>query len=336
MNKKKRYQKYIINEEDEAVNRSIDKLLSELTGSSDDHESLHDYDEPLEEALSNDLFRKVHYNIFQKKKIRRQRLMVISGIVLVFGCIFGLIYFNKLQDSDLVAFKLGQQRFTFMNNNDTVMHISMPDKSLVDLYPSSRVYYYDNFNKEQRNIYLEGEAIFNVNKDASRPFNVISGHVITTAIGTKFKVNKSKKQVFVKLLEGKIIVRKSMSQADSHFLIAGNSILYNSTTQSFTAVLQTANHENSKTAYIKKPVVMQAAPKVLSLNNEPLSEALDRIALQYGVEIEYSSQDIKDINIIAKLDKSKSVYNILNTIALMNHLQLLELEDKQFLLEKRK
>lgn len=61
------------------------------------------------------------------------------------------------------------------------------------------------FNDNKRTVYLEyGEAMFDVSKDANRPFEVITDNRIARAIGTKFSVSYLGDRVTLSVIEGTV------------------------------------------------------------------------------------------------------------------------------------
>jgi len=335
-NKERLYQKYITDECDDSEVSRMSEELKQFDLEEYENESLRDFDEELGADLSRRLLTNVQYEIAGQRKNRRRRVLRVAGAILIFGFIFGVWRFNIRQDYMGAEDLFAESKTAITNDSDTTAVLNLPDHSIVYLKPHSDICYYTSFNASERNIFLHGEAIFSVSKDHEKPFNVFTGRIVTTAIGTKFKVSERQNNIFIKLLEGKIVVRKTMIFADPHFLIAGNSINYNIESDLFTSILRTADHKNRQLAKTGIPTVPTLEKKVITLNNEPLSDALDQIAQKYNVEIEYSPKDIDDINIIATLDPSKPVYHVLHNIALMNNLRILELGDKQYILDRDK
>jgi ferric-dicitrate binding protein FerR (iron transport regulator) len=65
----------------------------------------------------------------------------------------------------------------------------LPDKSEVWLNTGSSVRYdITGFNREKREIYLDGEAFFTVAKDSTKPFKVVTGIADVEVTGTSFNV----------------------------------------------------------------------------------------------------------------------------------------------------
>jgi transmembrane sensor len=79
--------------------------------------------------------------------------------------------------------------------------LKLEDGSVVYLNTQSRVQV--QFSKSVRAIrLLEGEAMFNVEHDAARPFRVMAGSTVIQAIGTRFNVYRSEAGATVSVVEG--------------------------------------------------------------------------------------------------------------------------------------
>lgn len=91
-----------------------------------------------------------------------------------------------------------------------VVHLN--DGSVVTLGANSSLSL--NFTRDARYLVLErGETLFEVAKDASRPFIVQAGTVRVTAIGTAFNVRRADANTFVSVREGSVEVTQSGQEA---------------------------------------------------------------------------------------------------------------------------
>ena len=94
---------------------------------------------------------------------------------------------------------------TTLEAPDTMQQFQLPDGSTVYLAKGSRLSYYQDFNKDHREVELIGEAFFEVFKDSSKPFLVRSGPAVTEVVGTSFNVNNTLAGVVaVTVLTGKV------------------------------------------------------------------------------------------------------------------------------------
>ncbi len=66
--------------------------------------------------------------------------------------------------------------------------ITLADGSLVNLNSGTTFSYPENFNMNERKVYLNGEAFFSVTKNAGKPFIVNTTHLSVKVLGTQFDV----------------------------------------------------------------------------------------------------------------------------------------------------
>jgi transmembrane sensor len=98
--------------------------------------------------------------------------------------------------------------------------LKLEDGSVVYLNTQSRVQV--QFSKEARVIrLLEGEAMFNVEHDAARPFRVLAGSTVIQAIGTRFNVYRSAAGATVSVVEGVVQISPEATSAAPPRVSAG-------------------------------------------------------------------------------------------------------------------
>ena len=93
----------------------------------------------------------------------------------------------------------------------TVMHLR--DGTQVTLAPKSRLRYAADYGRTHRDLYLDGEAYFQVAPDSQRPFRVHTASSVTEDLGTAFVVSAYTDQVTTEVVvtEGRV----SLSRADT-------------------------------------------------------------------------------------------------------------------------
>jgi transmembrane sensor len=89
----------------------------------------------------------------------------------------------------------------------------LPDHSVVELNTQSEIRV--AFTAAERRVELiRGEAFFDVAKDASRPFIVVTDLATAKAIGTRFSVYRSQTGTIVTVAEGRVLVRDKQATTD--------------------------------------------------------------------------------------------------------------------------
>lgn len=89
----------------------------------------------------------------------------------------------------------------------------LPDGSRVWLNAASSITYPTAFSGKERAVTITGEAYFEIARDKSRPFRVMTGNLVITDIGTQFNVMaySDERSVQATLIEGSIKVSKGQA-----------------------------------------------------------------------------------------------------------------------------
>lgn len=80
------------------------------------------------------------------------------------------------------------ESLTYATNDGEHAELRLSDGTRVRLAPASRLRVAVDFGVERRNVYLEGEAFFDVTHDEARPFTVFAGSTSAQDLGTSFSV----------------------------------------------------------------------------------------------------------------------------------------------------
>lgn len=91
--------------------------------------------------------------------------------------------------------------------------IELGDGTQVEMAPNTKLIVSASYGKESRNVELKGQANFTVTRNESCPFNVKTGDVTTTVLGTVFEVRyDNKRPLQVVVHSGKVKVANASSQ----------------------------------------------------------------------------------------------------------------------------
>jgi transmembrane sensor len=174
-----------------------------------------------------------------------------------------------------------------INTQNKIQTLSLPDGSTVRLAPKSRLSFAQKFGN-LREVYLEGEAYFEVKRNPEHPFLVYAAETVTQVVGTSFTVRAfaGKSNVNVMVREGKVAVsaRKGLSNdLKNTVLLAAN---------------QQATFERNGEILIKSlvenPAKITAAHKEVSYTDRSAADVLHDLEQQYGVELVYDEVLLKN------------------------------------------
>lgn len=130
------------------------------------------------------------------KRVRRLAVAACLGALAIFGTVLGIFHAFRAPTYETAV---GEQRA-----------LTLSDGSIVELNARSRVRV--EFSANERIVeLLEGQALFEVSKDAGRPFIVRVGTTQVRAVGTQFDVYRKRSQTIVTVIEGRVAVSSSLA-----------------------------------------------------------------------------------------------------------------------------
>ena len=282
------------------------------------------YNEQLDTQISAGILSEIHKKTQKKAAVISlfKKVAIAASVALLLG--IGWMYLIKEKSQNRETALTKAVMVDTLNNTKEVIDLVLPDSSLVQLQPGGRMSFQKPFAENRRDIFLSGEALFDVTKDLAKPFTVYSDEIATTVLGTKFTVSALPGSAFIKvrLLEGRVVVKPADSANEKlkdYYLLPGDEFELNR--KQMTALVKRESGDVKKSANEK--TVKQ--DRVESSNwymfqNQDLAQVLDQLATIYKVKIEYSKKDVSKINFIGRVDKSDAIEDILNDIALLNNL----------------
>ncbi|WP_428656235.1 FecR family protein [Runella sp.] len=172
------------------------------------------------------------------------------------------------------------------NTTDQIQAFPLSDGSLVRLAPKSRLSYGKKFGN-LREVYLDGEAYFEVKRDPEHPFLVYAAETVTKVLGTSFTVRAfpGKPSVNVSVREGKV----SVSSREDLSSDVRNTVLLTANQQ----VTFERNGENSVKSLVENPGTITPVMKELVYRDRSAADILHDLEQQYGVEIVYDEAALK-------------------------------------------
>lgn len=81
---------------------------------------------------------------------------------------------------------------------------TLPDNSVVTLNKNASLFYNSNYGSGNRDVILEGEGFFQVEKNKALPFRVFSGNSTIEVLGTSFNIKPGDEEVIVSVLTGHV------------------------------------------------------------------------------------------------------------------------------------
>jgi hypothetical protein len=190
--------------------------------------------------------------------------------------------------------------FEYNNNSDSEQHIVLSDGSQVVLEKNSRLTYATNFSSGKREVYLEGNAFFNITRNPERPFIVYTQTIVTKVLGTSFYVkamsNAETASVVVKTGKVSVFKRENFTSTD-----AGSATLKGMVVTPNQQVVYDIPNEQMNKSLVEKPVIATQSAYSFDFDDTPATEVFNRLQSAYGVPILMDEEVLSGCTISASL-----------------------------------
>lgn len=188
------------------------------------------------------------------------------------------------------------------------MKVELLDGSRVILNANSSLEFPEQFNGSRREVYLEGEAYFEVAHDAAHPFIVHTPAASTTVLGTSFNIKLTESQgTQVTLVEGKVDVATlpDKSTPARHIILLPNQ----------QASVKTGN-DRIEVRDVDVSAFVEWKDNILRFENMRLDQAAAVLEDWYNVDITLEDPALANCTINATYRK-ETLKNVLNSLGYM-------------------
>ena len=254
---------------------------------------------------------------------KTQVFKIAASIALILGIgFFGLRYYSEKQQMaflEKINPSLTTNYIETENKETETQNIKLEDGSVIMLYPKSRVRYPKQFSDEAREVYLVGQAFFNITKNPTRPFWVYTNYISTQVLGTSFMVKAfdGEKNVKVEVRTGKVSVynREDLEKAKLH---KNNELEGIILTPNQAIDYSIADARLLKSISKKPELLVAEAPESFVFDEAPIAKVFEQLEKAYGIHIIYDEKNMENCYLTASLS-DESLYEKLNLICKITH-----------------
>jgi len=215
---------------------------------------------------------------------------LVAAFFLLIGGIATLFGYQQLKREPVQPAVYAQ----LSNPNGKHSRIMLPDSSVIHLGAGSKIRYEKSFSARKREIYLDGEAFFEVTHNQTRPFIVKSGKVSTVVLGTSFNVKAfaAKNKVSVTVSSGKVGVMGA---------IDGKTRLISYLLPDEQLIIDTKTGESDKST-INADAASGWRDNNFVYYNTSLKDIASSLQRHYGVEFDFATAELSHIKLTAKFN----------------------------------
>lgn len=249
----------------------------------------------------------------------RQRILLASAAILLIFTFFLLLFSpfgNNTALKSQVVTKKGSKTM-----------VKLPDGSSVWVNADSRLQYADNFKGKLREVWLDGEAFFDVKKDPEHPFVIHADKINIKVLGTSFNVKSYPKDRVIEtsLIRGRIEVSFNDRPAENIILRPNEKL----TVRKDQSEPDNAGTENTPKIKLDNLLHLNAQNQLvetawmdnkIAFSDCPMSEIALMLERRFDISVEFKNQEVmkyrytgifneESINDILKIMKITKPFN---------------------------
>lgn len=241
------------------------------------------------------------FKLFQKRKNQSssQNIILRVAAVIAIALLTGSGWFLMERNRATAPMASYEAKPSFMKE------VILPDGSKVFLNSESQIELSHDFNRENREVYLEGEAFFEVERDEARPFIVkTASDLKVRVLGTSFNVKsyKTDRTIETTLVSGKVELLQNKKEKTPIALSPNQKATYNKV------------EEKINIDQVSTTEITAWKHGVLIFDNEPVQNVLNSLERWYDVKISIADREIKTYTFSGKVERKAAIEEVLELI----------------------
>lgn len=224
-----------------------------------------------EETLKNEILRKLktdHRSIApQRTRSLNVAWRIAASIVLLASLTYLVAQYAGGRSEKIATLQ--------HSSSGEINKVVLADGTLVWLKGNSTLTYPSHFAGDTRNVTLQGEALFEVAKDANHPFIIQCGDLMTTVLGTSFNIKTVEKNIEVVVLTGKVSLT-STTDKQGIVVLPNDKAVYNGQHKQLAIV---------KSAATEKVAVVTGTAYSMYFEDTQIKEVIRKIEGKFDVKV---------------------------------------------------
>jgi ferric-dicitrate binding protein FerR (iron transport regulator) len=268
-----------------------------------------------QEKLLHDAYKRSFRRHFDKERSSATRhtlglwMKLAASITII---LIPVLYFYSRQDQRGTSLDVSDARGIekIVNTQTSAYRALLSDGTVVVLNPGASLTFKPVFDAVTREVFLEGEAFFDVVHDASSPFIVTTAQLTARVLGTSFtiKANKEDGNFTVTVKTGKVSVQQVSGEVKSP---AAPTVL----TRNQQAVYNILEHRIERKE-LEDPGIIAKSAEVHRhrFNEAPVTEILRAIESSYQTKIVFDESNFKGCLLSTSFSLEEDLFKRLDII----------------------
>lgn len=232
---------------------------------------------------------------------------LVAAMVIITALTVLAIQVSKRQSSGKAALASLTKKAT---NRSESKFILLEDSTQVWLNAASSLEFPDRFDKKTREVFLTGEAYFDVKHADKIPFIIHTGNITTTVLGTAFNIKAypGEKNITISVSRGKVkVIRKDGWEVT---LTKGQQVKLNE------------NGQEATNKNVPDETIAGWQQGVISYDDEPLRDIIADMERVYNVSITLADKAIADLEISTSFKREIGIEQALQVLCKLTDSEL--------------
>lgn len=269
--------------------------------------SENEINEGIQDILNATLPKSIHPSF-----LRTNWLSLAASVALIFGIGWWFMEKDRSNNAYFDQIISTEAKAIHTNNGSKPITFELVDGSKITLEPQSELRYGNEFGDKKREVFLIGEAFFEVKKDSQRPFLIYTGKFVTKVIGTSFRIKayEQDNNISVSVRTGKVTVYRQNSKSEIRRSLSTEIVLI----PNQKAVFEKDQELIIKTL-VETPVSISETSQNTSLAFEEtkISDVFSRLEGIYGIKIDFDKEAFSKCSVTAHFN-NENLYQKLDII----------------------
>jgi ferric-dicitrate binding protein FerR (iron transport regulator) len=291
-------------EHDESLRQLIKKVYDEMAT---DHSTVPHVDEHGRLVLSETADQPVRLGLKNHRTVKASAKYLVAALLIIITATFFVVHVMHRQENKATALASLTKKAT---NRSESKFILLEDSTQVWLNAASSLEFPDQFDETKREVFLSGEAYFDVMHADKVPFIIHTGNISTTVLGTAFNIKAypGEKNITIAVSRGKVKVTRQDGWEVT-----------------LTKGQQVKLHENGQEAINKNipgETIAGWQQGLISYDDEPLRDIIADMERVYNVSISISDPSIADLGISTSFKKEIGIEQALQVLCKLTDAEL--------------
>ena len=208
---------------------------------------------------------------------------------------------------------------TVVETTGTILTFTLPDGSVVTLNKNSKLEYSKDFNTEVREINFEGEAYFDITKNAAKPFVIALADAKVKVLGTSFNVAAYKKEATVEVFVNSGKVSFSPLASPSKLILVPGT----------TGVLEKKNNRLKSYAHLTENTLAWRDKKLI-FNKTRLAQVIKDISHYYNADFDVQNRELLNCRFTSSFENAP-LQEVIEALTISLNLVVEKKKDKYIL-----